>query len=69
MCKKERQSELAHRARLTLSEAELSDGLMPPRFKSLLKTSDHTSRLPMEDLRQMLARGAGKLHLLPATRS
>lgn len=52
------------------SEAQLSNGLMLPHFKSLLKTSDHTSRLPAEDLRQSLAGGeAGKLHLLPPTTS
>lgn len=30
---------------------------MPPHFKPLLKTSDHTSRLAVEDLRQPLAGG------------
>lgn len=38
--------------------SQLSDGLMPPRFKSLLKTSDNTGRLPVEDLRQALAPGS-----------
>lgn len=43
-----RRSEGAHWARLTLCHRQswLSDGLMLPRFKSLLKTSDHTGRLP-----------------------
>lgn len=65
----ERETVGARWARLTLCQRQLSDRLMLPRFKSLLKTSDHTGRLPVEDLRQALAGGAGKLHLLPATRS
>lgn len=64
----ERETAGARWARLTLCQRQLSDRLMLRRFKSLFK-SDHAGRLPVEDLKQALAGGAGKLHLLPATRS